>query len=204
MPLRRILRLMTLGAVLYSSLTLAQADSADPLLPLANRPLVAPDEISVNAQMGGDAIVVNLPPEIRPIETRSKGVASWYGRQFHGRKTASGERFNMYGLTAAHKTLPLMSYVRVSNPANGKSIVVRITDRGPFHSDRMIDLSYGAAQELGIRGLGDVEIDTVDRAVYESQTDETTISRDLREASLVPIPVRRSERRPIIKQTMKR
>lgn len=133
-------------------------------------------------------------PSAAPTNTR--GVASWYGRQFHGRKTASGERFNMYGLTAAHKTLPLMSYVRVSNPANGKSIVVRITDRGPFAPNRMIDLSYGAAQELDIKGLGEVEMDQVDRAEYEAQSDQATIERDLREASFVPVPARRVVRKP--------
>lgn len=102
----------------------------------------------------------------------------------------------MYGLTAAHKTLPLMSYVRVSNPANGKSIVVRITDRGPFAPNRMIDLSYGAAQELDIKGLGEVEMDQVDRAEYEAQSDQATIERDLREASFVPVPARRVVRKP--------
>jgi rare lipoprotein A len=131
-------------------------------------------------------------------------VASWYGRQFHGRRTASGERFNMYGLTAAHKTLPLMSYVRVRNPSNGKSIVVRVTDRGPFHGNRMIDLSYGAAQELDINGLGEVELDAVDRAEYEAQSDQNTIERDLREASFVPVPTRQTPRKPPPRKPIRR
>jgi rare lipoprotein A len=94
---------------------------------------------------------------------REKGVASWYGRKFHGQKTSSGERYDMYGMTAAHPTLPIPSYVRVSNPANGKSVVVRVNDRGPFHAGRIIDLSYTAAWKLGYIGNGStlVEIETV-------------------------------------------
>ncbi len=79
-----------------------------------------------------------------------QGVASWYGRKFHGRNTASGERYNMYAMTAAHKTLPLPTYARVTNLSNGRSVVVKINDRGPFHDNRLIDLSYVAADKLGI------------------------------------------------------
>ena len=87
-----------------------------------------------------------------------KGIASWYGPKFHGKKTANGERFNMYAMTAAHKTLPLSSYVEVTNLKNHRSIVVRINDRGPYHGKRAIDLSYAAAKQLGINGTGSVEI----------------------------------------------
>lgn len=89
-------------------------------------------------------------------QTVSKGLASWYGKRFHGRKTASGERFDMNALTAAHRTLPLGSKVRVTNVTNGKSVVVKINDRGPFHDKkrRIIDLSYGAATKLGIVDKG--------------------------------------------------
>lgn len=92
------------------------------------------------------------------------GVASWYGRQFHGRKTASGETFDMNALTAAHRTLPLNCYVRVTNEKNGKSVVVKINDRGPFHGNRVLDLSYGAAKKLGIvdAGSAKVRIERVD------------------------------------------
>jgi len=79
-----------------------------------------------------------------------KGVASWYGKKFHGRKTANGETYNMHGITAAHKTLPLGTYVRVRNLKNGKVLDVRINDRGPFARNRIIDLSYGAAKKLGV------------------------------------------------------
>jgi rare lipoprotein A len=81
-----------------------------------------------------------------------QGVASWYGRKFHGRPTASGEVYNMYAMTAAHKTMPLPSYARVRNPANGREVVVRVNDRGPFHPGRVIDLSYTAALKLGVHG----------------------------------------------------
>ncbi len=94
---------------------------------------------------------------------RQRGVASWYGRKFHGNTTSTGEIYDMYAMSAAHPTLPLPSYVRVTNPANGKAVVVRVNDRGPFHSDRIIDLSYAAAHRLEIaqRGSGSVMIERV-------------------------------------------
>lgn len=82
------------------------------------------------------------------------GLASWYGKKFHGRKTASGETYDMYGVSAAHKTLPLGTYVRVYHLQNGRSLDVRVNDRGPFVRGRIIDLSYGAARKLGIVGPG--------------------------------------------------
>lgn len=83
-----------------------------------------------------------------------KGVASWYGKDFHRKRTSSGERFNMYQMTAAHKTLPLATKVQVTNLINGKKIVVTVNDRGPFVANRLIDLSYGAAKKLGMVGQG--------------------------------------------------
>lgn len=92
------------------------------------------------------------------------GVASYYAHRFHGRRTASGERFDMAALTAAHRTLPFGTKVRVTNPATGRSVVVRINDRGPFHGGRLIDLSQAAAQRLGLiaRGSGRVELALLD------------------------------------------
>ena len=92
------------------------------------------------------------------------GVASWYGRQFHGRKTASGETFDMNAMTAAHRSLPLNCYIRVTNKNNGKSVIVKVNDRGPFHGNRVVDLSYGAAKSLGITnsGTASVSIERVD------------------------------------------
>jgi rare lipoprotein A len=93
---------------------------------------------------------------------RETGLASWYGRKFHGRKTSSGEPFDMFKLTAAHRTLPLPSYVRVTNLDNGQSIVVRVNDRGPFHKGRIMDLSYAAAAKLGMLGApGQVELEAI-------------------------------------------
>ena len=96
---------------------------------------------------------------LRPYKAR--GLASWYGRRYHEQKTSSGEIYDMYGMTAAHTILPIPSFARVTNLANNKSVVVRINDRGPFHSDRVIDLSYTAAYKLGVlaggRALVDIE-----------------------------------------------
>jgi rare lipoprotein A len=98
---------------------------------------------------------------LRPY--RERGVASWYGRKFHGQKTSIGEVYDMFAMTAAHPTLPLPSFARVTNPANGRSVVVRVNDRGPFLHARVIDLSYAAAHRLGIaqRGSGEVEVEAI-------------------------------------------
>jgi len=95
---------------------------------------------------------------------RERGVASWYGTKFHGGRTSSGEAYDMYAMTAAHKTLPIPSYVEVTNLDNGRKIVVRVNDRGPFHDGRIIDLSYVAAKKLGIagNGTGNVEVRALD------------------------------------------
>ncbi len=89
-----------------------------------------------------------------------RGIASWYGNKFHGRRTSSGETYDMYGMTAAHTTLPLPTYAQVTNLENGRSIIVKINDRGPFHNNRIIDLSYTAASKLDIlkKGTGIVEV----------------------------------------------
>lgn len=103
----------------------------------------------------------------RPLSSaagyQASGTASWYGREFDGRPTANGERYDMRAMTAAHPTLPIPSYLRVSNPANGRSVVVRVNDRGPFKRGRLIDLSYVAAAKLGLvgHGSGPVELRAV-------------------------------------------
>lgn len=95
-----------------------------------------------------------------------RGIASWYGTKFHGRSTSSGEPYDMYAMTAAHKSLPLPTYVQVTNLRNGRSAVVKVNDRGPFHDNRLIDLSYAAATKLGIlaQGTGLVEVRAIDPA----------------------------------------
>lgn len=90
---------------------------------------------------------------------RQRGRASWYGRRFHGQRTSSGERYDMYAMTAAHPTLPIPSYARVTSVETGKSVVVRINDRGPFHPGRVIDLSYTAAHRLGFAAAGSAEVE---------------------------------------------
>ena len=98
-----------------------------------------------------------------------RGGASWYGRKFHGRPTSSGETFDMYAMTAAHKTMPIPSYARVRNPANGREVIVRINDRGPFHPDRVIDLSYTAALKLGVlAGVAPVEVERITQEAIRS------------------------------------
>jgi rare lipoprotein A len=94
---------------------------------------------------------------------KQRGQASWYGQAFHGRRTATGEKFNMYQMTAAHNSIPLPAYVRVKNLDNGKSLVVRVNDHMPKHRTRIIDVSYAAAKELGLHraGLANVEIERV-------------------------------------------
>jgi rare lipoprotein A len=121
----------------------------EPLHRFANRPYTV---------FGHDYV-----PATRLTSYRERGLASWYGRKFHAQKTAIGEPYDMYAMTAAHPTLPLPSYARVTNLANGRSVVVRVNDRGPFHPGRIIDLSYAAAYRLGIaqKGSGEVEVESI-------------------------------------------
>ncbi|MDB2410034.1 septal ring lytic transglycosylase RlpA family protein [Pseudomonadales bacterium] len=95
---------------------------------------------------------------------KEKGGASWYGTKFHGRLTSNGERYNMYAMTAAHKSLPIPTYVKVKNLENGREIIVRVNDRGPFHEGRIIDLSYAAATKIGMlkKGTARVEVEAID------------------------------------------
>jgi rare lipoprotein A len=122
---------------------------SEPLHRFANRPYVV---------LGREYVPATA---LRPY--RERGIASWYGRKFHGQKTSTGEIYDMYAMTAAHPTLPLPSYARVTNPANGRTVVVRVNDRGPFLHDRVIDLSYAAAHRLGIaqNGSGLVEVEAI-------------------------------------------
>ncbi|MEO7320260.1 MAG: septal ring lytic transglycosylase RlpA family protein [Nitrosospira sp.] len=121
----------------------------EPLRPTNMRPYVA--------------LGKSYTPMTALVSYRERGIASWYGRRYHGQKTASGEPYDMYTMTAAHTILPLPSYARVTNIQNGKSVIVRVNDRGPFHSDRLIDLSYTAAYKLGVLdgGSGWVEVESI-------------------------------------------
>ncbi len=106
-----------------------------------------------------------------------RGVASWYGIKFHGRKTSSGEIYNMHDMTAAHKTLPLPVYVHVKNLDNGRSTVVRVNDRGPFVHGRIIDLSYAAAKKLGVKGPGTAKVEI--SVVKQGQSRPTSVVRTI-------------------------
>ncbi|MBM3351198.1 MAG: septal ring lytic transglycosylase RlpA family protein [Betaproteobacteria bacterium] len=122
----------------------------EPLLARANKPY--------------SALGQRYIPMIGYLPYVKQGTASWYGKRYHGKKTSSGEVYDMYGMTGAHPILPIPSYVRVTNPANGRSVIVRVNDRGPFKHDRLIDLSYAAAYKLRLisQGSGLVEVQALD------------------------------------------
>jgi len=165
------------------------------LNPHANRPYVA---------LGRTYL-----PDTSDAPFRQRGIASWYGRQFQGNRTASGEAYDMFAMSAAHPTLPIPSYARVTNVRSGNSVIVRINDRGPFLHDRVIDLSYAAAVRLGIAGSGSGEVivekittqeiaaaSTATRAALSTatvpawaQTNPPPASTVLTSASLAPAPL---------------
>ncbi|MDO6426571.1 septal ring lytic transglycosylase RlpA family protein [Thalassotalea sp. 1_MG-2023] len=107
---------------------------------------------------------------------KQQGEASWYGKKFHGHLTSNGEIYNMYGMSAAHKNLPLPTYVRVTNLANNKSVIVRVNDRGPFHEDRVIDLSYSAAYKLDMLKTGTAQV-TVE-AISNINQEATVVNKE--------------------------
>jgi rare lipoprotein A len=129
-------------------------------------------------------------PRVDP-DYRAEGLASWYGSDFHGRLTANGEVFDMHSISAAHPTLPIPSYVRVTNLRNGRSIVARVNDRGPYHADRVIDVSFRAAKLLGFQGNGvaRVRVEYVGPASLGGSDDRTLVAT-LRENGPAPAPAR--------------
>jgi len=175
MPSR--LRLLTAAAL---ALLLAACSTAPPRKSVYYQDDGPPDRVPADV-----AAIPDAQPRVEPLHRGSskpytalgrtyvpitvdapfaqRGMASWYGKQFHGNRTATGEIYDMLGMTAAHPTLPLPSYVRVTNLRNGRSVIVRVNDRGPFKSDRIIDLSYAAAAKLGIAaaGTGEVELERI-------------------------------------------
>jgi len=145
------LALCTIGGSL-SAVNAANPDEAtETAVPFVTDPN-APELPRFRPSIAIEAAVVETPAEA--MEEIGEGHASWYGSRFAGRPTASGERFDPAELTAAHRTLPFGSLVRVTHANSGRSVVVRINDRGPFHGNRVIDLSRAAAEEIGIRGAG--------------------------------------------------
>jgi rare lipoprotein A len=146
---------------------------------------------------GGGAYKLGKPYNVNgrtyvPAENpqyRAEGIASWYGRDFHGRLTANGEVYDMHSISAAHTTLPMPCYARVTNLNNGRSIIVRVNDRGPYHRDRVIDLSIGTAKALDFyhRGVARVRVEYVGRAPIEG-SDDIMLMATLREGSPAPAP----------------
>jgi rare lipoprotein A len=198
--------MLVLGVVGCSSTPLGSSSSAPSVSPPSSRlsdgpppPGAAPDPLKVpDAEPRVEPIVTggpNKPYEVlgqsyvpmtadEPLVER--GLASWYGRKFHGRRTASGETYNMYAMTAAHKTMPIPSYARVTNPANGREVVVRINDRGPFSDSRVVDLSWAAAVKLGVQaGVQTVE---VRRLTHDEIRAGTSVSTAVAAAGK-PVPV---------------
>ncbi len=169
--------------------------SFDPRLGVSSSPrLVAPGE---PVPKGGGVYRIGNPyvvggrtyvPQEDP-NYREDGLASWYGDDFHGRATANGEIFDMHGISAAHPTLPLPSYVRVTNLGNGRSLIVRVNDRGPYHSERIIDLSAKAARLLDFHGDGvaRVRVEYVSRAPLEG-SDDGVLLATLRQGQPAPAP----------------
>jgi rare lipoprotein A len=194
-------RLAQFGAVAVGCLALANcaggkyAGKVDPKYGVSSSPRVV--EFGEPVPKGGGSYRVGKPymvagrtyvPE-ENIHYRREGIASWYGDDFHGRLTANGEIFDMHSLSAAHPTLPLPSYVRVTNLANERSIVVRVNDRGPYAADRVIDLSVKTAQLLGFhdRGLARVRVEYVGRAPLKGSDDRELVAT-LRQGDPAPAP----------------
>jgi rare lipoprotein A len=153
--------------------TIAAADVADS--PLRPDPILSAGNKSPYTVRG---VTYNILDDATGY--RVQGLASWYGTKFHGHKTSNGEIYDLYAPTAAHKTLPIPSYARVTNLDNGHSVVVRVNDRGPFHADRVIDLSYAAAIKLGYmeKGTARVEVEAIDVTGVDDR--RGTVSGDYR------------------------
>lgn len=164
----------------------ADIDNIPDAMPRAEAPLA-------RANRPYSALGNRYTPMTEYTPYKQRGVASWYGKRYHGQKTSSGEIYDMYGMTAAHTTLPLPSYARVTNPENGRSVIVRINDRGPFHSDRLIDLSYAAAYKLRIvgKGSGLVEVEAIDPRgeLFKPQTPQPVATSSTPAPLIVPAPI---------------
>ncbi|MFZ5693420.1 MAG: septal ring lytic transglycosylase RlpA family protein [Pseudomonadota bacterium] len=172
------------------------ARKVDPKYGVASSPRVV--DFGEQVPKGGGVYRVGKPyvvagrtyvPEENP-KFRAEGLASWYGRDFHGRQTANGEVFDMEAITAAHPTLPMPSYVRVTNLNNKRSLIVRVNDRGPFHSNRVIDLSHKSAELLGFKdhGVARVRVEYIGRAALEG-SDDRRLAATLRYGEPAPAPV---------------
>lgn len=194
---------MALRATLVASVSLVLANCSqnsskvDPRYGVAASPRVVAEGQPV--PKGGGRFQTGKPyvvggrtyvPQTAPIGYKAEGIASWYGSQFHGRLTANGEVFDSASLSAAHPTLPLPSYVRVTNATNGRSIVVRVNDRGPFHRGRLMDVSKKTAEMLGFRGTGmaRIQVEYVGPASLEGSDDRKLLATYRENGRDAPIP----------------
>lgn len=204
-----VTQIARVGAVAVGCLVLANcsASRVDPKYGVSASPRVV--DAGEPVPKGGGKYRVGKPyvvagrtyvPE-EDINYCAEGIASWYGDDFHGRLTANGEVFDMQSISAAHPTLPMPSYVRVTNLANKRSLIVRVNDRGPFAQDRVIDLSVKSAKLLGFhdRGLARVRVEYVGRAPLEGSDDRQLLAT-LREGDAAPAPsaVRVASARPFL------
>jgi rare lipoprotein A len=204
----RPLQIARTGATIAACLMLANcASKLDPKYGVSASPRVVADGEPV--PKGGGVYRVGKPyvvagrtyiPE-ENVRYRAEGIASWYGDDFHGRLTANGEIYDMHSISAAHPTLPMPSYVRVTNLTNKKSLVVRVNDRGPYHANRVIDLSGQAAELLGFRsrGVARVRVEYVGRAPLEGSDDRQLLAT-LRDGEAAPAPsaVRVASAKPFV------
>jgi rare lipoprotein A len=200
-----------LAAVLACALALAGCSSSDkfarkvdPKYGVPASPRVV--DIGERAPKGGGVYRVGKPYMVAgrtfvpedPTGYRTEGLASWYGRDFHGRLTANGEVFDMESISAAHPTLPLPSYVRVTNLGNKRSLIVRVNDRGPFHGNRVLDLSHKSAELLGFKhnGVARVKVEYIGRAALEG-SDDGRLMATLRQGEPAPAPILVASAKPV-------
>jgi len=199
-------RLKRMGVLALAAGSLGACSTTEPIRTLTS-PLASPSLATSSAKRaaeddeplgkGGGSFKIGRPYQLNgvtyvPAEDpsyRAEGIASWYGPDFHGRPTANGEVFDMNGISAAHPTLPMPSYLRVTNLANGRSIIVRINDRGPYARERVVDVSIGAAKALDFygQGLTRVRIEYVGRAPLTGSDDRMLLAT-LRHGSPAPAP----------------
>lgn len=150
--------------IILSSLIGCSNQDGPPLFPIDVSHVKEPvPKAAAKSKYGNPKKYVVFGKEYKTLDSSKNfsqtGVASWYGTKFHGRRTSSGELYDMYALTGAHKSLPLPTYAKVTNLDNNKSLIIKINDRGPFHDDRIVDLSYAAAAKLGVLGKGTANVE---------------------------------------------
>ena len=193
-------RLKRIGVLALAAGSLGACAASEPFRTLTSpltSPSVGSSAVSEEPLAKGGGFKVGRPYErngqtfvpAEDLSYRGEGIASWYGPDFHGRLTANGEVFDMNSISAAHPTLPLPSYLRVTNLANGRSIIVRVNDRGPYARERVVDLSVGAAKALDFyaQGLARVRIEYVGRAPLTG-SDDSMLLATLRQGSPAPVP----------------